>query len=164
MTYLDRIDHGLLHTLQADGRATIKELAAAVGLSTSATHDRVRRLQETGVIAGYHAELDPTAIGIGLQALVQVQLRQHSRGTVDAFRAHALALPETLAVTHVTGVMDFLVHVGVRDSQHLRDLALDAFTTRPEVARLETSIVYEHVTSWAWPIQADPERPPTRGG
>jgi DNA-binding Lrp family transcriptional regulator len=152
VTRLDRIDHGLLHALQADARATVKELAAQVGLSTSATHDRVRRLVDTGVVTGFHAALDPGAIGIGLQALIQVQLRQHSRATVDAFRAHALSLPETLTVTHLTGVVDFLVRVGVRDSQHLRDLALDAFTTREEVARLETAIVYEHVASLAWPI------------
>jgi DNA-binding Lrp family transcriptional regulator len=148
----DRIDRGLLHALQADGRTTVKELASAVGLSTSATHDRVRRLYDAGVITGVHAALDPTAIGIGLEALIQVQLRQHSRETVDRFRAHALSLPETLTVTHVTGVVDFLVHVGVRDTAHLRDLALDAFTTREEVARLETAIVYEHVASRAWPI------------
>jgi DNA-binding Lrp family transcriptional regulator len=152
MVPLDRIDHGLLHALQGDARATVKELAAAVGLSTSATHDRVRRLIDTGVVTGFHAALDPAAIGIGLQALIQVQLRQHSRVTVDAFRAHALSLPETLTVTHLTGVVDFLVRVGVRDSEHLRDLALDAFTTRAEVARLETAIVYEHVASRAWPV------------
>jgi DNA-binding Lrp family transcriptional regulator len=154
MTHLDRIDHGLLHALQADARATVKELGRAVGLSTSATHERVRRLVDGGVITGFHAALDPGAIGIGLQALIQVQLRQHSRDTVDAFRAHALSLPETLTVTHLTGIVDFNVHVGVRDSEHLRDLALDAFTTRQEVARLETAIVYEHVTSVAWPITA----------
>jgi DNA-binding Lrp family transcriptional regulator len=156
MASFDRIDHGLLHALQADGRATVKELAATVGLSTSATHERVRRLLDAGVITGFHAALDPAAIGIGLQALIQVQLRQHSRETVDTFRAHALSLPETLTVTHVTGIVDFLVHVGVRDSEHLRDLALDAFTTREEVARLETAIVYEHVASLAWPITPSP--------
>jgi DNA-binding Lrp family transcriptional regulator len=156
MALLDRIDHGILHALQADARATVKELAATVGLSTSATHERVRRLVETGVITGFHATLDPVAIGIGLQALIQVQLRQHSRETVDRFRAHALSLPETLTVTHLTGIVDFLVHVGVRDSEHLRDLALDAFTTREEVSRLETAIVYEHVASLAWPISVGP--------
>lgn len=149
---LDRTDRVLLHALQDDARATVKELGAACGLSSSAAHDRVRRLQRAGVITGYHAALDPGAVGIGLQALIQVQLRQHSREDVIAFRAHALSLPETLSIAHVTGAMDFLVRVGVRDSDHLRDLALDAFTTRPEVARLETALVYEHVLATRWPI------------
>jgi DNA-binding Lrp family transcriptional regulator len=149
---LDRTDRVLLHALQADARATVKELGALVDLSPSAAHDRVRRLRSAGVITGYHAALDPSMVGIGLQALIQVRLRQHSRETVASFRAHALSLPETLSVAHVTGEMDFLVRVGVRDSDHLRDLALDAFTTRPEVARLETAIVYEHIASRSWPV------------
>lgn len=149
---LDRTDRALLHALQADARATVKELGAVVGLSPSAAHDRVRRLRDAGAITGYHAALDPRSVGIGLQALIQVRLRQHSRDTYATFRAHALSLPETLAVAHITGPMDFLVRVGVRDSDHLRDLTLDSFTTRPEVARLETAIVYEHVLSTAWPV------------
>ncbi|GGI03339.1 Lrp/AsnC family transcriptional regulator [Egicoccus halophilus] len=155
---LDRTDRVLLHALQADGRATVKELGAAAGLSPSAAHERVRRLQRAGVVTGVHAALDPSAVGIGLQALIQVQLTRHSRETLASFREHALSLPETLAVAHVTGAMDFLVRVGVRDSDHLRDLALDAFTTRPEVARLETAIVYEHVLATHWPVVTRDER------
>lgn len=155
---LDRTDRVLLHALQGDARLTVKELGAAAGLSPSAAHERVRRLQRDGVITGYHATLDPSAIGIGLQALIQVQLTRHNRETLAEFRAHVLSLPETLSVAHVTGAMDFLVRVGVRDSDHLRDLALDAFTTRPEVARLETAIVYEHVLAAAWPVATREDR------
>jgi len=155
---LDRTDRVLLHALQGDARLTVKELGAAAGLSPSAAHERVRRLQRDGVITGYHASLDPSAIGIGLQALIQVQLTRHNRETLAEFRAHVLSLPETLSVAHVTGAMDFLVRVGVRDSDHLRDLALDAFTTRPEVARLETAIVYEHVLAVAWPVATREDR------
>lgn len=152
MLALDRTDVGLLTALQEDGRRTIKELAALVSLSTSATHERLRRLLAAGVIRGIHAELDPTATGIGLQAMVQIHLQRHSRDAVVSFRDHALALPEVVAVTHLAGAVDFLVHVAVRDTDHLRDLALEAFTTRDEVARLETSVVYEHVATTTWPI------------
>lgn len=152
MVALDRTDVGLIRALQEDGRRTTKELAAAVSLSTSATHERVRRLFATGVLRGVHAEVEPSAIGIGLQAIIQVHLQRHSRDAVIAFRDHALAQPEVVAVTHLTGAVDFLVHVAVRDTDHLRDLALAAFTTRDEVARLETSVVYEHVTAQVWPV------------
>lgn len=154
MAELDRTDVGLIKALQEDGRLTIKELAAGVSLSTSATHERVRRLFATGVLRGVHAEVAPAAIGVGLQAIIAVHLQRHSREAVTAFRDHALAQPEVVTVTHLTGAVDFLVHVAVRDTDHLRDLALAAFTTRDEVARLETSVVYEHVRAEVWPVYA----------
>ena len=157
MRDLDRIDVALIGHLQEDARSTVKELAAKVSLSPSATHDRMRRLFADGVVTGVHAEVDPVAIGVGLQAIVQVHLRRHSRPQVIAFRDHAISLPEVLTVTHVTGAVDFLVHVAVRDTEHLRDLALEAFTTRDEVARIETSVVYEHVRAVTWPIYAAKE-------
>jgi DNA-binding Lrp family transcriptional regulator len=82
-------------------------------------------------------------VGVGLQALIAVQLQKHSRSRVRSFWRHALGLNEVLAVYHVAGEFDFQVHVAVRDSDHLRDLALDAFTTREEVARIATSLIFE---------------------
>lgn len=152
---LDRTDIVLLQLLQDDPRRTVKELAAGVGLSPSATHARVQRLLADGVITGYRVDLDPRAIGVGLQAILQVQLRHHSREVLEAFRAHVLQLPEVLAVTHLTGPVDFSIHVAVRDPDHLRELAMAAFTTREEVARIETAIVYEHVRARAWPVYAE---------
>ena len=131
---LDRIDCDILTLLQKDARLSNKELAAGVGLAASSCLARVQRLRSLGVLRGAHAEVDPQALGIGLQALIAVQLRQHSRAQVKAFWKHALGLPEVLSVFHVAGTHDFQVHVAVRDAHHLRDLALDAFTTRSEVA------------------------------
>ena len=74
-----------------------------------------------------------------------VRLSQHSREVVESFRSHLLSLVEVVSVYHTGGENDFLVHVAVRDADHLRDLALDAFTTRQEVARLNTALVYEQV-------------------
>lgn len=159
---LDRTDLRLLDLLQEDPRRTVKELAAGVGLSPSATHARVQRLLAEGVVTGFRADLDPRAIGVGLQAFLQVQLRRHSREVLEAFRAHALSLREVVAVTHLTGPVDFSVHVAVRDPDHLRDLAMESFTTREEVARIETAIVYEHVRSRSWPVYTAGEEPGRR--
>jgi len=142
---MDRIDNNILYCLQNDGRMSNKELAAAVGLAPSSCLERVRRLQEKGIITGFRAQLDPSALGIGLQAFVAVRLAQHSRDVVDTFRDHIVTLPEVIAVYHVAGQDDFVVHVAVTDAEHLRNLTLDGFTTRAEVARLNTSLVYEHV-------------------
>ena len=140
---LDRIDCDILALLQKDARLSNKELAAAVGLAPSSCLARVQRLRSEGVLRGAHAEVDPQALGVGLQALIAVQLRQHSRAQVKAFWKHALGLPEVLSVFHVAGTHDFQVHVAVRDAHHLRDLALDAFTTRTEVAHIQTSLIFE---------------------
>ena len=148
---LDQIDSSILVALQKNSRMSNKELSSVVGLSPSACLERVRRLQKEGVLVGFHAELDPVALGIGLQAFVSVRLSIHSREVVDAFRAHIVTLPEVVAVYHIAGEADFLVHVAVRDAEHLRNLTLDGFTTRTEVSRLTTALIYEHINQHKFP-------------
>ena len=148
---MDRIDNAILVSLQNQGRMSNKELAAAVGLAPSSCLERVRRLQERGIITGFHAEIDPAAVGIGLQAFVSVRLAQHTRDVLDGFRDHIAALPEVVSVYHVAGQDDFMVHVAVRDAEHLKNLTLDGFTTRTEVTRIHTALVYEHISESAWP-------------
>lgn len=143
---LDRIDFEIVRLLQNDARLSNKEVAARVGLAPSTCLGRVRRLTEERVLRGFHAEADPRALGIGLQALLFVRLARHSRKQVEAFRAHALSLRETVALYHVGGRHDFLVHLAVRDADHLRDIALEGFTTRREVAHLETHLLFERIS------------------
>lgn len=147
----DRIDQSILTFLQKNGRLSNKELAGKVGLAPSTTLERVRRLEDRGVIAGTHIRLDPTALGVGLQAFLAVRLARHSRVLVEGFRTHLSGLPEVVNIYHTGGQNDFLVQVAVRDAEHLRDLALDAFTSRQEVARLETTLIYEHQPQNVWP-------------
>ncbi|MEC7949686.1 MAG: Lrp/AsnC family transcriptional regulator [Myxococcota bacterium] len=144
-TPFDRIDFGILTALQEDGRLSNKELSARVGLAPSSCHARVRRLRAAGVLGACRTAVAPEALGIGLQAIVFVHLQNHDRSLVEGFRDHVLSLPEVVGLTHVGGRHDFLVHVAVRDARHLRDLALDALTSRPEVATVETSVVFEHL-------------------
>lgn len=155
---LDRIDFEIIELLQKDARLSNKELAAAVGLAASSCLARVQRLHADGVLRGYHADVSLEALGIGLQAMVAVRLRQHSRTQLKAFWKHLRSLKEVRAIYHVTGAHDFLVHVVARDMEHLRDLALDAFTSRPEVAHLETSLIFEHQTNPVTPNQPAPTR------
>jgi len=150
-TPLDRIDFEILAALQKDARLSNKELAAHVGLAPSTCLVRVRRLVEDGVLRGFHADIDPAALGVGLMAMVSVRLARHARDEVDAFRKHVLALPEVVSVYHLAGSVDFLVHVALRDAEHLRDLVLDDFTRRAEVAHLETHVLFEYVRAAATP-------------
>lgn len=138
----DRIDRQLISLLRKNARLSNKELAAAVGVAPSTCLERVRRLEQEKILTGYHAEVDPKRIGIGLEAMVAVKLHQHAPQMVEAFQEHAASRPEVVQVFHMAGANDFLVHVAVRDSDHLRELALSAFTQRPEVARIETSLLF----------------------
>ena len=151
---MDRIDNAILVALQNDGRLSNKELAALVGLAPSSCLERTRKLQEKGIIKGYRAVVNPAALGIGLQAFVLVRLAQHKRDVLDTFRAHIETLPEVVSVYHIAGQEDFVVHVAVKNADHLRNLTLDGFTTRAEVARLNTALVYEHIVQPIWPNYA----------
>lgn len=154
---MDRTDCELLTALMKNGRLSNKELAAKAGIAPSTCVLRLRRLAESGVLRAFHATVDRKALGIGLQAVVAVQLKQHSKELVESFRAHALGLQEVVGLFHMSGDKDFLIHVAVRDSDHLKELAMTAFTTRSEVARIETSLIFEHVTQHEMPIYIEPE-------
>ena len=147
---IDRIDRAILAALQQNARLTNKELAARVGLAESSCHERVKRLVAGGVLRGFHAEVDPRVLGVGLQALIAVRLARQSNSAVASFRQAMLSLNEAIAVFHVAGATDFLVQVAVRDSDELRDLILRAITARPEVVHVETSLIYEHARNAAF--------------
>jgi DNA-binding Lrp family transcriptional regulator len=148
---MDRTDRRLIALLQEDARRSNKELAALAGIAPSTCSERMSRLRDTGVFRGFHADVSPAALGIGLQAMIAIRLRRHAEVEVDAFRAHADAMEEVIAIFHVTGANDFLVHVVVRDADHLRNLAVRGFTTLPEVAHIETSLIFEHHAKPALP-------------
>ncbi len=138
----DRIDFAILDALQKNARLSNKELAAKIGLAPSSCLTRVRKLTEGKVLLGFHAEADPGAVGVGLQAIIAVRLLRHSRAKFRSLYEHIHHLPEVLQVFHVSGVKDLLLHVAVRDVAHLRDLIVDQLATRPEIANCETSVIF----------------------
>jgi len=113
---------------------------------------------DSGTIRGFHADVDPAALGVALQAIIAVRLKHHMRKMVDSFNDHMISLPEVRGVFHITGSDDYLVHVAVRDSNHLRDLALDAFTTRSEVDHIQTRLIFEYTPTWRMPDLRDSEK------
>jgi DNA-binding Lrp family transcriptional regulator len=143
---LDRTDYEIVRLLRNNARLPNKEIARAVGLAPSTCLVRTRLLQQSGAITGFKAEVNPAALGVGLQAMISVRLKRHYKPDVEAFRAHALSLPEVVRFYHVAGPIDFLAHVWTRDSEHLRDLAMTAFTSREEVSHIETELIFEHVS------------------
>jgi len=155
MIELDRTDYEIISLLRNNARLSNKALAAAVGLAPSTCLLRVRRLLRDGVLKGFHADVDPASIGASLQAMIAIRLDRHSRVEVEAFRTHALAQPEVVQLYHVAGVNDFMAHVWVRDTEHLREFAMTAFTSRDEVAHIETGLIFEHAVGDALPVFAE---------
>jgi len=146
------MDIAILRLLQNNARLSVKEIAAEISLAPSSTHERIRRMRDCGVLRGTHAEVDPKALGVGLEALLIIELAKHKRGVVDRFMDDIAGIPEVRVAFLVTGRHDVVVHVVARDMQHLKDLALDHFTNRPGVIRIETSIVYEARRRYELPI------------
>ena len=100
---LDEIDHEILRLLAADGRMANLALASAVGIAPSTCLGRVRALRESGIIRGYHADIDLSAVGLPIQAIIAVRLQAHHRDQIQAFVTVAPHLPGVVEVFHVAG-------------------------------------------------------------
>lgn len=147
---LDHIDRALLVALSAQARASGAQLAAEIGVAESTVSLRLRKLQQTGVIRGYHADVDLVELGIPLQALIAIRLVRHARTDIDDFRAIAPHLPGVMGLFHMAGSEDYLLHVAARDAYELRDFVLNHLTGHPAVAHTETNLIFEHVLGDGW--------------
>ncbi|MDA3913361.1 Lrp/AsnC family transcriptional regulator [Oleiagrimonas sp.] len=142
---LDRIDQNILQVLQREGRITNAELAERVRLSASACLRRVQRLESTGVIAAYVAQVDPHAVGLGLQAFVRVQLKQHDSETIERFVGLVNDWSEVAACHALTGDMDYLLNIHVADLEHFSRFLLDQLLNTAGVADVNSSFVLRTV-------------------
>ena len=145
---LDRIDLLLLAELQRGARLTNAELAERVHLSASACLRRVQRLEREGVIAGYRAEVDPERLGLGLQAFVRVQLTRHDAEAIAAFSDFVNQWDEVVACHALTGDMDYLLQIVVRDLEHFSRFLLDRLLNQAGVADVNSSFVLRTVKAF----------------
>ncbi|TKV29290.1 Lrp/AsnC family transcriptional regulator [Arthrobacter sp. NamB2] len=142
---MDETDQTIVTLLQKDGRTTNRRLADATGIAPSTAIQRVNSLHSRGIITGYHAQVDLAAIGRPVQALIAISIHPPSRTNIENFRDWVSALPETIGVFVTSGAQDFLVHVAVEDTDGLYAFVIDRLTERPEVANVNTSVVYAHL-------------------
>jgi Lrp/AsnC family transcriptional regulator, leucine-responsive regulatory protein len=142
---LDTVDRRILQVLQTRGRSTYDELASQVGLSASAVLRRVKRLEESGVIAGYVALVAPERVGLGLTAYINVRLAKHTdlnqRGPMEAFAAAVQSWPEVVECSALTGEMDYLLHVLVRDMPHYSRFLMESLLRHPAVQDCKSSFM-----------------------
>jgi DNA-binding Lrp family transcriptional regulator len=141
---IDDIDRQLLRLLEQDARMTNADLASSVGIAQSTCIQRVRNLVKNGVIEGFHAKINPSATGHGLQVLINVTLRATARQQLSAFMDEMKALPEVQQVFFLGGSEDFILHLATNDSDHVREFVLANLSANPAVANTRTNIIFEH--------------------
>lgn len=141
---IDEVDHELIRLLSANARMTNADLAAETGIAQSTCIARVRALVTKGVINGFMADVNPAAIGLGSQVLISVTLRAGARSSLSDFMDEMRSLPEVIQVFFLGGAEDFIVHLAVRDNDHVREFVLENLSNKPTVASTRTNMVFEH--------------------
>ncbi|NNM75740.1 Lrp/AsnC family transcriptional regulator [Sphingomonas sp. ID1715] len=151
---MDRVDWKILAELESDGRMSFADLGERVGLSKSPCWSRVRELQNNGAIQGYHATIDPAALGLAVQcyAFVRISLDGH-----EAFEEAASAHPAIIECHTTAGDSDYLLRIFARSVEHLDDLLRNELSKLPGVHRLSTTVCLKTIkaraslTRWATP-------------
>jgi len=142
---LDRLDARILAELQADGRLTVVDLGERVGLTGTPCARRVKQLEQSGVIAGYAAVLDPARLGLKVQAFVQVKLERHTDDNVEHFQRELAALDQVVSCFATTGEYDFMLQIVAPDLDALSSLVLKKLLKLPSVRDVHSSIVLDTI-------------------
>lgn len=142
---LDRFDLAILRVLSTDGRISVTDLAAEIGLSKSPTQTRLRRLEQKGVILGYRALLNPIRLGLDHVAFVEVKLSDTREAALSAFNTAVRTVPEIEQAHLIAGNFDYLLKVRTSDMANYRSILADVISTLPYVAATSTYVAMEAV-------------------
>ncbi|MFN3972953.1 MAG: Lrp/AsnC family transcriptional regulator [Gemmobacter sp.] len=142
---LDTFDRAILRHLAAEGRLSATELARRIGLSKSPTQARLKRLEETGVITGYHAALDPVRMGRAHVAFVEVRLSDTREAALQAFNRAVRAIPEVEECHMIASRFDYLLKVRTIDISDYRRVLAERISALPHVAGTSTYVAMEAV-------------------
>ena len=142
---IDETDKAILRLLQADGRISNAEVARRVELSAPATHARVKRLEEAGVIRQYATLLDRETIGYDMVCFISVSLQLHQFDAIERFKELVQDMPEVLECHHITGEFDYLLKAVFRNRDELQEFVVNRLTPIPSMARINTSLVLTEI-------------------
>lgn len=142
---LDRMDLRILDALQRQGRLSMTDLGQVVGLSTSPVAERVKRLERRGVITGYHARVDPRAIGRSLLVFVEITLSSKSPQVFEQVRRELQHMPEVLECHLVSGSFDYLVKARLGEMSNYRELLGSILKRIPVPSTSNSYVVMEEI-------------------
>ena len=138
---LDAIDLQILDLLTKNGKLGNKEIAASIGLSTTPTFERIKRLERKGIIKGYTAILDKKKIGKGLKVFCQVSLKSHNAEIIDGFEGEIIHLSEVSACYHIAGDFDYSLFIEVSDMDEYQYFLKQKLANIPNIANVQTAFV-----------------------
>ncbi len=142
---LDKLDRKILRLLQEDGRISMKDLSEQVGLSITPAIERVKRMERDGVITGYHARIDPPALGAKLLVFVEITLNQKSASVFEQFRREVLRIPEVQECHLVSGDFDYLIKARIHEMAEYRKLLGEMLLQLPGAAQSKSYVVMEEI-------------------
>ena len=149
---LDNTDINILTELYANSRITNKELSSKANIVPSTCLERVKKLQSSGVIKGFSLNIDYQALGGNIEAMTTIRLGKHSSQVIQRFKDDLILSPEVLNIFYMGGEDDFLLHIIVKDTEHLRNFISSKITSRDEVVHIETALIYEQLSCNKLPI------------
>jgi Lrp/AsnC family leucine-responsive transcriptional regulator len=153
---MDGLDRKILELLQANARQKNVELARELGIAPSTALERVRRLEEQGLIQGYRGLVDPAGLGLAIQAFVAVSLDHHEVDTIRQFEEGIQRVPQVRVCYHLAGRFDYLLLVAAGGLEQLGDLIKERIASIPGIGRVETFPIYSEVKpDQGWPIGPD---------
>ncbi len=154
---MDKIDKQTLKALQNDGRKKNNDLAKETGLAPSTMLDRVKKLEDKGVIKGYRAVVEPEKLGLKAQGFACISLDRHRVKDIELLENEIKKIANVKACYHITGRFDYLLHVVSPDLSDLGNLIKEKLATIPGMGKIETFIVFGEVKpDQGWPIDAAP--------
>jgi len=142
---LDKIDRHILKILQQEGRISMKDLGERVGLSVTPCIERVKRMEQGGVISGYYAKVDPAALGAKLLVFVEITLNSKSASAFEQFRREVLRIPEVQECHLVSGDFDYLIKARIHEMAEYRKLLGDMLLELPGAAQSKSYVVMEEI-------------------
>ena len=144
---MNKIDKKILAHLQAEGRLSVTELAERIGLSVSPCHRRVKVLEDTGVIQGYRAQLNPELVGLNFSAIIFVTLKDGNRDSLQAFEAAIIDIPQIVQAQRLFGDPDYLLQIMTTNLASFQKLYDEKLSAIPSIQRLTSTIVMKDVVS-----------------
>lgn len=138
MLKLDDIDRKILIQLQDNCRITVKELSENLGLSPTPIFERIKKMENAGLITQYVALLDQKMLNLGLTAFLHVSIKDHSRGALDEFLEKITAYPEVMECHHVTGDFDFIIKVVTENMESYNDFILQKLSIVPHLGKVQS--------------------------
>lgn len=138
---IDKTDRKILKILQNNGKITNAKLSEEVGLSPAPTLERVKKLEQGGIIKSYHAELDAEMLGLGVNTFVQVSLKGHNKQNIDSFLSRIAVIDEVVECHHITGSGDFILKVIAKDIASYQLLMLEKVSDIEVVDSLQSMVI-----------------------